>query len=156
IREAAAKTDQRILVWIHDYQLLLAPAMLRRMLKSDLRNRVRIGFFLHIPFPPVSEFQMIDEQKRRLLLNGVLGADVIGFHTRQYLTNFSHALEVSGPARGKTELVVQPIGINPDSMVAVLENPRTQGMIRGLTRFYNGYDILFGAERLDPAKGILE
>ena len=68
-------------VWIHDYQLLLCPKMIK-----DIRPDVNIGFFLHIPFPSFEIFRIFPW--RELLLEGILGADLIGFHTYDYERHF--------------------------------------------------------------------
>ncbi len=80
--EAAARmAAQGASVWIHDYHLQLVPGMLRA-----LRPDLRIGFFLHIPFPPAELFTQLPW--RRQLLEGLLGADVVGFQTRIAAANF--------------------------------------------------------------------
>ena len=68
-------------LWVHDYQLLLLPELLRRAYPE-----IAIGFFLHIPFPDLSSFARLPW--RRALLKGMLGADVIGFHTYDDVRNF--------------------------------------------------------------------
>ena len=68
-------------VWIHDYQLLLVAEMVK-----SVRKDVTIGFFLHIPFPSFEIFRIFP--KRDELLNGMLGADLIGFHTYDYQRHF--------------------------------------------------------------------
>jgi len=73
------------LAWVHDYQLQLVPAMLRR-----LRSDVRIGFFLHIPFPPVEILARLPW--RQEILEGLMGADVVAFQTRLGRHNFSRAV----------------------------------------------------------------
>src|SRR3954469_7329431 len=70
------------LIWVHDYQLLLLPELLRRRLPD-----ARIGFFLHIPFPSEELFRTLPERER--LLGGLLGADLVGFHTPAYLRHFA-------------------------------------------------------------------
>jgi trehalose 6-phosphate synthase/phosphatase len=85
-------------VWIHDYQLALVPAMLRRRAPS-----VRIGFFLHIPWPSSDVFRILPS--RVDILTGLLGADLIGFHTENYRQNFIHAAaEVLGVDIGTDSL----------------------------------------------------
>ncbi len=69
---AAEAAEQGALVWVHDYQLQLVPQMLRK-----LRPDVRIGFFMHIPFPPVELFMQLPW--RREIIEGLVGADLIGF-----------------------------------------------------------------------------
>src|SRR6266853_309754 len=73
------------LIWVHDYQLLLLPELLRRRLPD-----ARIGFFLHIPFPSEELFRALPERDR--LLRGLLGADLVGFHTPSYLRHFATSL----------------------------------------------------------------
>src|SRR5262249_38396822 len=63
-------------LWVHDYHLMLLPQMLREKLPNN-----RIGFFLHIPFPSFEIYRLIPGRWRRAILQGLLGADVIGFHT---------------------------------------------------------------------------
>src|SRR3982750_4894104 len=73
------------LVWVHDYQLMLVPEMIRRRLPD-----ARIGFFLHIPFPAAEVFRILPW--RRQILSGLLGADLVGFHTYAYQQHFAAAV----------------------------------------------------------------
>ena len=73
-------------IWIHDYQLLLLPALIR-----EQRPNIRIGFFLHIPFPSYEVFRTLPW--RAELLNGLLGADLIGFHTYDYERHFLSSVQ---------------------------------------------------------------
>ena len=79
-RAAEVAADEAT-VWVHDYQMQLVPAMLR-----ELRPDLRIGFFLHIPFPPAELFQQLPW--RRQLLEGLLGADLVGFQRPGASQNF--------------------------------------------------------------------
>jgi len=74
-------------IWVHDYQLLLLPALLRQRLPE-----ASIGFFLHIPFPSFEVFRQLPTKWRRELLEGVLGADLMGFHTHDYSQHFLHSV----------------------------------------------------------------
>ena len=79
-------------IWVHDYQLLLVPGMLRRRLPD-----ARIGFFLHIPFPSSEVLRSLPHRER--VLAGMLGADLVGFHTAAYARHFaSSGLRVLGIA----------------------------------------------------------
>ena len=69
------------IVWVHDYQLMLCPQMIK-----EINPEVTIGFFLHIPFPSFEIFRIFPERER--LLNGLLGSDLIGFHTYDYERHF--------------------------------------------------------------------
>lgn len=71
------------IVWVHDYQLMLLPSLLRKQAPESI-----IGFFLHIPFPSYEVFRLLPSTWRRALLEGMLGADLIGFHTHDYRTYF--------------------------------------------------------------------
>jgi trehalose 6-phosphate synthase/phosphatase len=68
-------------IWIHDYQLLLAAQMIRQA-----RPNATIGFFLHIPFPSFELFRLLPWREE--ILHGMLGADLIGFHTYDYVHHF--------------------------------------------------------------------
>ena len=71
------------IIWIHDYHLMLLPKMIRERHRS-----VRCGFFLHIPFPAYEVFRLLPAEWRHQLLEGMLGADLIGFHTHDYSQEF--------------------------------------------------------------------
>ena len=85
-----AKPDD--VIWIHDYHLMLLPAMLR-----DRMPWATIGFFLHIPFPAYEVFRLLPSGWRKEILKGLFGADLLGFHTFDYRTYFLHsALRILG------------------------------------------------------------
>lgn len=70
------------IIWVHDYHLFLLPGMLREQVKNP------IGFFLHIPFPSFEMYRMFPKESRNAILEGLLGADLIGFHTYDYAQYF--------------------------------------------------------------------
>ncbi len=70
-------------IWIHDYQLFLLPEMLRNEFPY-----ANIGFFLHIPFPSFEIFRLFPRNWRESILRGMIGADVVGFHTIDYTQHF--------------------------------------------------------------------
>lgn len=74
------KTDD--VVWVHDYHLMLLPKLLRKKVSNP------IGFFLHIPFPSFEIFWPLPRKWRTEILEGLLGADLIGFHTHDYTQYF--------------------------------------------------------------------
>src|SRR5262245_8123296 len=85
--EAAARVGQNAdLVWVHDYQLMLAPLVVR-----ERYRRARLAFFLHIPFPPFDIFRLLPWDRE--LLRGLLAADLIGFHSQGYVRNFLDCVE---------------------------------------------------------------
>lgn len=157
--EAAARSAARGAdVWIHDYQLLLAPAMLRA-----LRPDVRIGFFLHIPFPPVELFSRLPWAEQ--VVEGVLGADVAGFQTAGDAANFRRmARDVgAGTTTGEVvraegrEVVARefPISIDVSRQAALASAPAARmGAERLRESLGRERQILLGVDRLDYTKGI--
>ena len=93
--EKAADAAEGATVWVQDYQLQLVPAMLR-----ELRPDLRIGFFLHIPFPPAELFQQLPW--RRQILEGLLGADLVGFQLPGGARRTSSAWSASASATRPT------------------------------------------------------
>ena len=144
------------LVWVHDYQLMLVPAMLRR-----LRPRARIGFFLHIPFPSSEIFRTLPQ--RAALIEGVLGADMVGFHTSEYLRHFaSSALRFLGAGADIDRIVwggrevtlgAFPMGVDARAYAALGDDPGVQGEARAL-QGDPPLDLILGIDRLDYTKGI--
>jgi trehalose 6-phosphate synthase len=103
--KAAELASEGATVWVHDYQLQLVPRMLR-----DLRPDLRIGFYLHIPFPPAELFQQLPW--RRQILEGLLGADLVGF-------------QLSGGAQNFVRLVRQRVGHKTHRDLVYLDDGRT-------------------------------
>ncbi len=144
------------LVWIHDYQLMLLPRMIRDRLPT-----ARIGFFLHIPFPSSETFRTLPSRRR--LLEGLLGADLIGFHTAAYMRNFaSSALHVLGATtevdqlrwRGRAStLGVFPMGIDAEGFAERASTPSVEDLVSDF-RGPSTERLLVGIDRLDYTKGI--
>jgi trehalose 6-phosphate synthase/phosphatase len=144
------------LIWIHDYQLFLLPGLLRERLPG-----ARIGFFLHIPFPSEELFRTLPSRDR--LLRGVLGADLIGFHTPAYLRHFATSLtdilglvveidRVQLPGR-EVRLGVFPMGVDAAALAAMAADPAVDGEVHAI-RGDGSVRILLGVDRLDYTKGI--
>ena len=158
-----ARTGGR--VWVHDYQLTLVPRFLR-----ELGFAGRIDFFLHTPFPPAEIYRALPW--RTEVLNGLLAADAVVFHTARYRDNFVEAalaLGVAEVARGRagdpielrhagrtTCVAAEPIGIDVDAFTSLAASPETQQRARRIRGAYGDRAIVFGAERLDYTKGVLE
>ncbi len=146
------------LAWVHDYQLQLVPGMLRRM-----RPDVRIGFFLHIPFPPVEILARLPW--RRELLEGLLGADVVAFQTRLGRHNFSRAALRFLGGEGTTRwlgagdrtvrLMSAPISIDTRRYASLAASHGVGERVAAL-RDELGTDrkVVLGVDRLDYTKGI--
>jgi trehalose 6-phosphate synthase/phosphatase len=149
----AAEASEAGIVWVHDYQLMLAPSRIRRLLPD-----ARLAFFMHIPFPPHDVFRVLPWDRE--LLRGLLDCDLIGFHVRSYAHNFLDCVERTFGARiDQDDLLVEygdrttrvgafPLGIEFSlfeslAMSAPQRGPREQ-------------KIVLGVDRLDYTKGIPE
>jgi trehalose 6-phosphate synthase len=156
--DAAARRAKRgATVWVHDYQLQLVPEAIRRS-----RPDLRIGFFLHIPFPPEELFQWLPW--RSAILRGLLGADLVAFQTEANAQNFSRAARRNGLASGTdTELDVagrhvmvrsNPISIDADDFDRIAQMPSVRRRAAELRERLGRRKILLGVDRLDYTKGI--
>ncbi|MEP6560643.1 MAG: bifunctional alpha,alpha-trehalose-phosphate synthase (UDP-forming)/trehalose-phosphatase [Nakamurella sp.] len=145
-------------VWVHDYQLQLVPQLLRR-----LRPDVRIGFFLHIPFPPVELFMRLPW--RTQIVNGLLGADLIGFQLPGGARNFARlaksltgAVTTGGTIEhdGRTiRAGAYPISIDSAEQSALAATPRIHEAAKQLRDdLGTPSKIILGVDRLDYTKGI--
>jgi alpha,alpha-trehalose-phosphate synthase [UDP-forming] len=149
------------LIWVHDYHLLLLPAMIRRALPE-----ARSGFFLHIPFPSEQIFSV--EPHAEELLAGLLGADLIGFQVRNYANMFLEAIATltdHSCARDKmtirvgdrtVRLGVYPISIDFDYFADMACLPETEAKVREIRDYSHAESIAIGVDRLDYTKGIFE
>jgi trehalose 6-phosphate synthase/phosphatase len=144
-------------IWVHDYQLMLLPALLREALPG-----APIGFFLHIPFPSSEVFRIVPE--RAELLEGLLGADLLAFQTYSHLQHFRSSLlrivgresridQVDLGARA-VRIAAVPIGIAPEAFSDLLQKRETLDHIAALQRRHSDRRILLAVDRLDYSKGI--
>ena len=144
-------------IWVHDYQLMLVPALLRERLPE-----ARIGFFLHIPFPSSEVFRVLPW--RREILTGLLGADLIGFHTFAYMRHFlASLLHVDGVETDidrvrvglrDVKLGVFPMGVDAAGFAARAADPEVAAHAAAIRRDAGGRRIVLGIDRLDYTKGI--
>lgn len=151
-------SDGKGLVWVHDYQLQLVPAMVR-----DQQPDSRIGFFLHIPFPPPEIFERLPW--RRLILEGLLGADYLAFQTRRAALNFAASAREFAGARGPAgalrydgrEIRAEPVPIAIDTAhyAGAAAEVEVQQLGAALRRDLGDPEtIILGVDRLDYTKGI--
>ncbi|KAJ3085341.1 Trehalose-6-P synthase/phosphatase complex synthase subunit [Quaeritorhiza haematococci] len=148
------------LVWVHDYHLMLLPSMLRQRISPSIN--IKIGFFLHTPFPSSEIYRILPVRKQVLL--GVLHSDLIGFHTYDYARHFlSSCTRILGlqtmPNGAEFEgrmvhVGTFPIGIDPEKFVEGLEQERIQRRIAQLQEKFKGVKLLVGVDRLDYIKGV--
>ncbi len=157
--KAAEVAAEGATVWVHDYQLQLVPRMLR-----ELRPDLRIGFYLHIPFPPAELFQQLPW--RRQILEGLLGADLVGFQLPGGAANFVRLVRQRVGHKTHRDLVYLPDGRSvraaafPISIdVAGFEElARTDAVVERAAEIRealgNPRRIFLGIDRLDYTKGI--
>ncbi len=144
------------LIWIHDYQLALVPALVRKRLPEAV-----IGFFLHVPFPRRTSS---GSSWREQILRRLLGADHLGFHTAAYRSNFARsAAQVLGVEteidavlheERRIELGVHPIGVDVEAYARLASDPGVQAEAQRIRSEARGRKIVLGIDRLDYTKGI--
>jgi trehalose 6-phosphate synthase/phosphatase len=144
-------------IWVHDYHLMLLPALLRERLP-----RARIGFFLHIPFPSSEVFRVLPWRSE--ILRGLLGADLIGFHTFSYMRHFmTSLLHVEGVEASidrvriedrEVKVGVFPMGVNAAAFAELAVDASVVMRAEAIRREAGGRRIVLGIDRLDYTKGI--
>ncbi len=147
-------------VWIHDYHLMLLPDMLRKK-----NPDTTIGFFLHIPFPSYELYRLLPSTWRREILDGLLGADLIGFHTLDYTQYFlrsviralSHEMDIGRIMLDHRLVKVDtfPMGIDYTKFHNALNDSETRRIIEGYKKMLWDSRIILSMDRLDYTKGIL-
>jgi trehalose 6-phosphate synthase/phosphatase len=148
-------------LWIHDYHLMLLPDLLRKTFP-----KICIGFFLHIPFPQFEIFRMLPGQWRREILQGLLGADFIGFHTHDYAEYFLRSVHrILGREHRMGQLTVKdravkvgaaPMGIDFTKFHDAAATVEVQAVQKQLQQMLGDSKIVFSVDRQDYSKGILQ
>lgn len=146
-------------IWIHDYQLFLLPQMIREHFPD-----AKIGFFLHIPFPSFEVFRLLHRPWKEKIIRGLMGADLIGFHTHEYVQHFlktvrmviglDHQYRVI-PYEGrlvKAELF--PLGIDYKMFSSTSELPEVVELKNSILNNFTNKKIIFSVDRLDYTKGV--
>ncbi|CAH2066066.1 unnamed protein product, partial [Thlaspi arvense] len=150
-------------VWIHDYHLMVLPTFLRKRF-----NRVKLGFFLHSPFPSSEIYKTLPIREE--LLRALLNSDLIGFHTFDYARHFlsccSRMLGLTYESKrgyigleyyGRTvSIKILPVGIHMGQLQSVLSLPETETKVKELIDRYcrKGRTMLLGVDDMDIFKGI--
>lgn len=147
-------------VWVHDYHLMLLPKLLRNK-KPD----TPIGFFLHIPFPSFEIYRLLPRIWRREILEGILGADLIGFHNYDYTRHFlSCVLRILGYEHDLGRLTIDgrqaktdtfPMGIDFKKFYGAVNDLEVQKEKKKLKKTLTNYKVILSVDRLDYTKGIL-
>jgi trehalose 6-phosphate synthase/phosphatase len=145
-------------LWIHDYQLMLLPKMIRKKIPD-----VTIGFFLHIPFPSFEVFRLLPW--RREVLEGLLGADLVGFHTFDYVRHFlSSVRRILGCEQTVGQVTVDtrsvkidafPMGIDFEKFKSASKMPEVIKEMKSIRKRIHDRKIILSVDRMDYTKGIL-
>lgn len=163
-KEIAKDVRDNDLVWVHDYHLMLLPAMLREELSNQPNppQNVKFGFFLHTPFPSSEIYRILPV--RNEILEGILHCDLVGFHTydyaRHFLSSCARILGLTTTPNGvefEGKLVAIgafPIGIDPEKFSQALQKESVQRRIQTLQKKFEGVKIIVGVDRLDYIKGM--
>lgn len=147
-------------VWVHDYHLMLLPQLIREKMPN-----VPIGFFLHIPFPSFEIFRLLPGRWRREILEGLLGADLVGFHTHDYtqyflrcvlrILGYDHHMGriIVGDHMVKTETL--PMGIDFQRFYYASSRAEIQKEKDELKKALANSKVVLSIDRLDYTKGTL-
>ncbi|KAJ9707219.1 hypothetical protein PVL29_002283 [Vitis rotundifolia] len=154
-------TPDEDFVWVHDYHLMVLPTFLRKRF-----NRVKLGFFLHSPFPSSEIYRTLPVRDE--LLRALLNSDLIGFHTFDYARHFlsccSRMLGLAYQSKrgyigleyyGRTvSIKILPVGIHMGQLLSVLNLPETDSRVAELRDQFRGQTVLLGVDDMDIFKGI--
>lgn len=146
-------------LWIHDYQLFLLPLMIREKMPD-----VSIGFFLHIPFPSYEVFRMLHRSWKEKIIRGLLGADLIGFHTHEYVQHFLKSVRMVLGYDNQFRMIafedrlvkadMFPLGVDVGKFSA---SSKSKDIIRekeSIIKNFHDKKIIFSVDRLDYTKGV--
>jgi trehalose 6-phosphate synthase/phosphatase len=147
-------------IWVHDYQLMLLPALLRAKFPD-----ATIGFFLHIPFPSYEIFRLLPTSWKQEILKGMLGADLIGFHTHDYAQHFIQSAKMILQVENQFNTIqyenriiradLFPIGIDYNKFRDAIFNDLVANISTRLEEKFYNQKIIFSVDRLDYTKGLL-
>lgn len=145
-----AKPDDT--VWVHDFQLLLVPGMVK-----EKRPEIKLGFFLHIPFPSSEIFRELPQRSE--MLNSLLKSDLVGFHDLSYLTHFktcvTRILGENPDNAFERKFGVYPISIDSNHFQKLTQEERTQEYVKKFRESKGNKKWILGVDRLDYIKGLV-
>lgn len=158
--ELSAVLGPEDVVWVHDYQLMLLPRLLRERFPD-----LPIGFFLHIPFPSFEVFRLLPGAWRAEIIEGLLGASLIGFHTHDYTRHFlgcvlrtvgcEHQLGSLTLSDRVVKVDTFPMGIDFEKFDRAARSPETADRVKKLHEKCAGQKVIFSVDRLDYTKGLI-
>lgn len=147
------------IIWVHDYQLMMVPDMLRRVLPE-----ATIGFFLHIPFPSYEILRLLPTEWKKQLMQGMMGADLIGFHTHDYVQHFIQSAKMILQVESQFNSVFYgnrmvkidqfPIGIDYQKFRDACIDETVVGICTSIEENFFDQKVIFSVDRLDYTKGI--
>jgi trehalose 6-phosphate synthase/phosphatase len=147
------------LIWVHDYQLMLLPHLIRKKIPD-----AAIGFFLHIPFPSYELFRLLPTQWKKDLVEGVLGADLVGFHTHDYVQYFIQSAKMILHAESQyntlnydnrsVQIDLFPIGIDYQKFRDACTDETVVAIATKLEEKFYNQRLVFSVDRLDYTKGL--
>jgi trehalose 6-phosphate synthase/phosphatase len=148
------------LLWVHDYQLMLVPGLVRERFPD-----MPIGFFLHIPFPSYEVFRLLPRMWRVEIIEGLLGSSLLGFHTHDYTRDFlTSVLRTVGYEHQLGCLTLKdrvvtvdtfPMGIDFERFAQAAASPETEARVAELQAKCVGQKVIFSVDRLDYTKGLI-
>lgn len=161
-KDTAEQIEDNDLVWVHDYHLMLLPQFLRQEIGNRKKN-VKIGFFLHTPFPSSEIYRILPVRKE--ILVGLLSADLVGFHTYDYARHFlssvsriipeskilANGIEMKG---SMIKVGVFPIGIDVAKFTEGIKRPAVVDRVQKLKQRFGDVKVIVGVDRLDYIKGV--
>lgn len=153
----AEEIEEDAIIWVHDYQLMLLPGMIRQRFPH-----AEVGFFLHIPFPSYEMFRLLPNREE--VIEGLLGADLIGFHTYDYarhflssvrrLVGYDHSMGIIRAGDRTVKVDVFPMGIDWERFSQADSLPEVQKVVAQMERTHQDRKVILSVDRLDYSKGI--
>jgi trehalose 6-phosphate synthase/phosphatase len=147
------------ILWIHDYQLMQLPGLIR-----EQRPDATIGFFLHIPFPSFEIFRLLHKPWKEKIVGGMLGADLIGFHTHEYVQHFLKTVQMVHGYDSQFRIIIMkdktvkaemfPLGIDFDKFNKAAGDPKIAERRDQIRQNFHDKKIIFSVDRLDYTKGV--
>ncbi|KOS04915.1 hypothetical protein AM493_01845 [Flavobacterium akiainvivens] len=147
------------IVWIHDYHFLGLANLVRQQ-----HPNAKIGFFLHIPFPNFEIFRILPSNAKKYILDGILGANLAGFHTWDNAIHFTECVEkimgysqrnfIFNQDTHRTKVGSYPISIDFDKFYDSYDKPEVATLRNEIRELYQDKKIIFSVDRLDYTKGI--
>ncbi|AET38927.1 alpha,alpha-trehalose-phosphate synthase (UDP-forming) TPS1 Ecym_3442 [Eremothecium cymbalariae DBVPG len=161
-REIQKNIRDNDIVWVHDYHLMLLPEMVRNYISTTKLQNVKVGWFLHTPFPSSEIYRILPV--RQEILKGVLSCDLVGFHTydyaRHFLSSVQRILNVNTLPNGVefqgrfVNVGAFPIGIDVDNFTEGLKQDSVLQRVKELKQTFKDCKIIVGVDRLDYIKGV--